>query len=321
MTGKPNEMKQETERGLSQGTEARPAASHPVSGEGESMPGGSVSHQDRADNGYDPTSVEAVAAQSRRLQRLLEDMAQARTVLGHKEWLGDRPAVLAQELERQATLAVALQEAAARQADGEAMRGLSHLRTVATLSDELDAGWLWLLEPEQRRLKDNYAALHQGLKTDLQKQVGEILTSPATAVERLRAKILEVARDTFTRQAAYDAVVAEVGTRADEAVERGRWREAQELLNIVRETAAPWAGPTARQRQRGRLGNLVRSSSPEEPSRQQLSGTDQQPASHPARPIGRPPRRTEKGERPSSPVVSDALMPSAEDRPEQGKEP
>ena len=289
MIGKPDEVKQETKQDPSQEVQKRP---------------------------YGSEAVGVVAAHSRRLRRLLEDMAQARTVLEYKEWLGDRPAALARELERHATLAVALQEAAAHRADGKADEGLDRLRTVVTLPGELDESWLWLLEPEQRALKDNYTALLRGLIVGLRKQVGEILDSRATAVEQLQG-ILEAVEDSFAARAVREAIQAEVSARVDEAVERRSWREAQELLKIIRETAIPWAP----QRQRGRLGNLVRPSSPGKPRRQQLSGTDQQPASHPARPIGRPPRRTEKGERPSSPVVSDALMPSAEDQPEQGKEP
>lgn len=278
MTDRLGEMKQETERVLSQEVETRLAASHLASGEGGTMAGDPVSRQDRPGDGYDPVAVEAVAAQSRRLQRLLESMAQARTVLGHKEWLGDRPIALAQELERHATLAVALQEAAAHQANGEAMRGLSRLQTVATLSDELDDGWLGLLEPEQRGLKDNYAALHRGLIADLRKQVGEILASPATAVERLRKEIVEVARDTFTRQAAYDAIVAEVHARADQARQRGNRGEADTLWQIIEKATEPRVDPTILQHQRGRWGGLRRLFPREEGNRQKQR-------------VARPPRR------------------------------
>lgn len=266
---------------------------------------------------YEAALVEAAATQSRRLQALLGQMAHDRIALGYDKWPGDQPVPLTEELKRHETLAMALQEAAAYRADGKAMRGLSCLQSVATLPGELDEGWLWLLESEQRALKDNYGALHRGLITDLRKQVGEILVSPATAVERLRAEILEVARDTFTRQAAYDAIVTEVGTRADKARERGRWGEAQELSKIVRETAAPWTP----QRQRGRWGGLVRRFFEGKPRRQQPSSSSRSSSSHPARPVDRPPRRTEKGERPSSPIVLDTPTPSVEGPSQQGEEP
>jgi len=264
MIDKPDEVKQETEQEPTQVVQKRP---------------------------YGSEAVGVVAVHSRRLRRLLEDMAQARTVLGYKEWLGDRPAALARELERHATLAVALQEAAAYQADGKAMRGLSCLQTVVELPDELDDGWLWLLEPEQRALKDNYSALHQGLITDLQKQVGEILTSPATAVERLRAEMLEVATDAFTRSSAYDAIVAEVRDRAEQARQRGNRGEADSLWQIVEEAVEPRVDPAILQRQRGRWGRLRRLFSREEHRHQQPSSVSQLRPQYPGQRVPRPPRR------------------------------
>jgi len=260
----------------------------------------------------DPAAVEAVATQSRRLQRLLKEMAQARTVLGYEGWPGDRPVALARELERQAILAVALQEAAAHRADGEAMRGLSHLRTIARLPDLLKASWLWLLEPEQRGLKDNYAALYRGLQTDLQKQVGAILTSHATAVERLRAEIMEVARDTFTRQAAYDAIVAEVHARADEAHQHGNRGEADTLWQIVEEAVEPWVDPAVLPRHRGRRGGLRRPSSRGE-------------SNHQMQKVLRPPRRDsmtgrrEIGGRVSQSSGSDAQATPSARQPQEEK--
>ena len=271
-------MKQGTERGPRQEVEKRSAASHPVPGESETMAGGPVSRRDRLDNGYDPAAVEAVATQSRRLQRLLKEMAQARTVLGYEGWPGDRPVALAEELERQATLAVALQEAAAHRTDGEIRRGLSRMGTVATPPDELDAGWSWLLKPEQRELKDNYTALRRELIADLRKQVGDILASRATAVGRLRKEILDVAEDPFTRQAAYDAIVAEVRDRAEQARQRGNRREADSLWQVVEEAVEPRVNPAVLQRQRGRWGRLRRLSSRGE-------------SNHQKQKVLRPPRR------------------------------
>ena len=275
---------------------------------------------------YDAVLVKAIADQSRQLQMLLEQMGQDCIALGYGNWPGDRPTALATELQRHATLAVALQEAAAHRADGEAMRGLSRLQTVAALPDELDDSWLWLLEPEQRGLKDNYAALHRGLITDLGKQVGEILTSPATAVEQFRAEIPEIAQGTFIREAAYDAIVAEVHARADQARQRGNRGEADTLWQIVEEAIEPWVDPAVLQRQRGRWDRLRHLFSREEHRQQQPSSISQLHPQYSGQRVSKPPRRDsatgqrEVDERVLQPIGSDAqAIPSTAQGQEEEK--
>lgn len=189
-----------------------------------------------------------------RIQALAEEIRERLSVLRDKVWPALNlsawpedavPNKLDQEAVQHITLATALVGAHERlDAEGDAMGGLAVLdREIEAQGhlEKLDEFTLWLLAPQRQGLKSAFAGLRRALIAAIGDQVAEILEQPPdVAQRRLRDEVLQVPQTTWVAEAAYQAILEGVDSRAMAEMEAGRRDEARALWRVIVEATQSW---------------------------------------------------------------------------------